>query len=77
MSKKIKEIFVVGGTPEGPSIPQECIQEALGKVIAIDIITRSLIVPTEQGIKVARPGDSIIAYEDKTFDVEHKKIRSK
>lgn len=72
MSRKEISRFTVGGTEAGASIPSGVIQRALGTKIMIHIGTRVLDVPTPTGMKRAEVGDTIIAYDDDTFDVEYK-----
>lgn len=73
MDKKIVNRFTIGGTAAGPSIPSGAISRALGKEIGIDMIGHRLYVPVGGCFKVAEPGDTIVAYEDDSFDVEYKK----
>ena len=68
--KKIVEKFRIGGNPTGPSMPSAKLQRAIGSVIGVDIINHTLSVPTDVGIKVAAVGDTIICYDDNSYDVE-------
>lgn len=71
MERKIIERFTVGGTKSGPNLPSSrALQDALGTRI---IVTgRMLIVPTPTGTKVAQRGDTILVYDDNSFDVREK-----
>ncbi|MDO4649902.1 MAG: hypothetical protein Q4B26_14780 [Eubacteriales bacterium] len=69
MSREVSR-FTVGGTAAGPSIPAGPIAAALGTKIIIDMFSKSLIVPTTDGMKRANQGDTVVAYEDGSFDVE-------
>lgn len=69
---KVIDSFTIGGTAAGPSLPGAVIQKALGSTIEIDMFSKSLFVPTPDGIKRARQGDRVLAYDDGTFAVEYK-----
>lgn len=71
--KKIVEKFVIGGRNGHPSMPSDKLQRAIGSEIAIDVINQTLFVPTDNGFKTARKGDTIICYSDGTYDVEEEK----
>lgn len=68
---KIVERFRVGGNRiGGPSLPSSTLQKALGTIIRVNIESHTLTVPTREGYKTAHVGDTILCYEDATFDVE-------
>ena len=68
--KTVVERFKIGGTNCRPSMPSDALQRALGSTIAIDMINQILHVPTERGYITARKGDTILCYDDGTFEVE-------
>lgn len=69
--KKIVERFKIGGSAGHPSMPSNMLQRAIGTIIEVDIASKILYVPTSKGyVAAARNGDTIICYDDYTFDVE-------
>lgn len=68
--KKIVERFIIGGTNIRPSMPSDELQRALGTIIQIDMFSQELHVPTDSGTVTAKPGDTILCYDDGTFEVE-------
>ena len=71
---KVVERFRIGGQPNGsPSMPSAVLQRAIGSTIRVDIANHTLTVPTLKGFKLAYPGDTIICYDDGTYDVEYAK----
>lgn len=69
MTKTIVERFLIGGSAGHPSMPSDKLQRAIGSEIAIDVINQTLFVPTDNGFKTARKGDTIICCSDGTYDV--------
>lgn len=67
---RIVESFTIGGTPAGPSMPGPKLQRMLGTRIIIDIVTKTLIVPTRQGPVTAHQGDVINLWSDDSLEVE-------
>ena len=63
--------FTVGGTRLGPSMPGTRLQQMLGSRIGIDIVTKTLQVPTKRGIVIAKTGDRIVLLSDNSLEVEH------
>ena len=74
MNKTIVERFLIGGSAHHPSMPSSTLQKALGTKIAVDVINHTLFVPTDNGYQSARKGDTILCFNDGTFDVERKKL---
>lgn len=70
MSKVISK-FTIGGTEAGPSITSGIFQRAIGNEIRVNTCKHELYVPTKYGRKTARPGDTVVAYDDNSFDVEY------
>lgn len=69
---KIVERFRIGGQPDGsPSIPSSTLSQALGTKIKVDIQNQVLIVPTTKGYKMASAGDTVVCFDDGSFDVEY------
>lgn len=68
--KRVVERFKVGGTNGHPSMPSDRLQAAIGREIQVDIMAHTLGVPTDDGIKIADVGSTIICYSDGTYDVE-------
>ena len=67
---KVIDSFIIGGTKIGASMPGVKLQRMLGSRIAIDIVTKTLYVPTRHGIVQARRGDRIVLYDDDSLEVE-------
>jgi hypothetical protein len=70
MTKTIVERFVIGGRNGHPSMPSDKLQRALGAEIQIDISSQTLCVPTDNGMTKASKGDTIVCYDDGSYDVE-------
>lgn len=62
--------FTIGGTPAGPSMPGKRLQGMIGGRIAVDMYSKSLIVPTPKGNRAAYRGDRVILYDDDTLEVD-------
>ena len=71
MERKVIDSFLFGGTKAGPSLPGARLQQMLGKMIAIDMSSRTLYVPTMKGVVQARTGDRIVLYDDDSLEVEY------
>ena len=71
MERRVVDSFTVGGTKAGPSLPGARLQQMLGTRIVIDMSSRTLYVPTMNGVVQARTGARIILYDDDTLEVEH------
>lgn len=70
-NKTVVERFKIGGSAGHPSMPSNMLQRAIGTKIEVDIANKTLYVLTSKGhIAAARNGDTIICYDDCTFDVE-------
>ena len=67
---RIVDSFKVGGSNAGPSMPGYRLQRMLGTRISIDIVNKTLTVPTRQGPVIARQGDVINLWSDDSLEVE-------
>ena len=67
---RIVDSFTIGGTKAGPSMPGYRLQQMLGSRIHIDIVNKTLTVPTRQGPVIARQGDTINLWSDDSLEVE-------
>lgn len=67
---RIVDSFKVGGSNAGPSMPGYRIQRMLGTRISINIVNKTLTVPTRQGPEIARQGDVINLWSDDSLEVE-------
>ena len=66
---KVVDSFTIGGVNGHPSMPGKELQNMLGRVIQMNVQTRTLYVPTKRGIILASTGDHIVLYDDGSLDV--------